>query len=129
MSDNDMTRLSKSLSYILRHGGIKENLPIRSDGFLPVSELQKNHKFKNLSLSTLKELVLLNDKQRFTLQVIDGSYMIRANQGHSINVDVDMEKIIDPTGITCVHGTYNNVLPNISKYLINIGETWSMSNG
>lgn len=38
-SDDDDTRHSKTLSYILRHGAAKESLILRSDGFVRVSEL------------------------------------------------------------------------------------------
>lgn len=37
--DDPKTRLSKTLSYVLRHGAEKEGLPIRPDGFVPVNDL------------------------------------------------------------------------------------------
>lgn len=37
--DDPRTRLSKSLSYVLRHGAEKEGIPIRPDGFVLVNDL------------------------------------------------------------------------------------------
>ena len=37
--DDHKTRLSKSLSYVLRHGAEKEGIPIRPDGFVLVDSL------------------------------------------------------------------------------------------
>ena len=37
--EDPKTRLSKTLSYVLRHGAEKEGLPIRPDGFVPVNDL------------------------------------------------------------------------------------------
>ena len=37
--DDPKTRLSKSLSYVLRHGAEKEGIPIRPDGFVLVDDL------------------------------------------------------------------------------------------
>ena len=37
--DDPKTRLSKTLSYVLRHGAEKEGLPIRPDGFVLVNDL------------------------------------------------------------------------------------------
>lgn len=37
--DNPKTRLSKTLSYVLRHGAEKEGIPIRQDGFVLVNDL------------------------------------------------------------------------------------------
>ena len=37
--DDPRTRLSKSLSYVLRHGAEKESIPMRPDGFVLVNDL------------------------------------------------------------------------------------------
>lgn len=37
--DDSKTRLSKTLSYVLRHGAGKEGIPIRPDGFVLVNDL------------------------------------------------------------------------------------------
>ena len=37
--DDPKTRLSKTLSYVLRHGAEKEGIPIRPDGFVLINDL------------------------------------------------------------------------------------------
>jgi 2'-phosphotransferase len=45
-----------------------------------------------------------DEKNRFSLINEEGVWLIRANQGHSMQVQVEMTELIDP--ITIVHGTY-----------------------
>jgi len=45
--------LSKSLSWILRHGAQKEGIPIGPDGYVRVSDLLTHHKFKKVSLERI----------------------------------------------------------------------------
>lgn len=80
--------LSKRLSWLLRHGAIKEHLNMTPDGFVPVSEVLSHHAFRGkLSMDRLKRLVENNNKKRFALFTsADGVLLIRANQGHSIQV-------------------------------------------
>ena len=35
----DLVKISKTLSYILRHGAIKENIPIALDGYVTLTDL------------------------------------------------------------------------------------------
>jgi 2'-phosphotransferase len=64
-------------------------------------------KLKAYSFDDVKYVVDTNDKQRFKLQQgEDGSWWIRANQGHSLKtVKVELDLIKEPLPI-CVHGTY-----------------------
>lgn len=81
--------LSKTLSKLLRHNALKEGLNINSEGFIAVDELLK-HKFLRgkYTLADLEAIVHNNDKQRFSLRTNDGGILeIRANQGHSIEVN------------------------------------------
>ncbi|CAH1767507.1 4481_t:CDS:2, partial [Entrophospora sp. SA101] len=61
-------KLSKSLSYVLRHGATKEGLNIREDGYIKLEELFKLPRFKGRTFEEIKKLVKENDKQRFTLK-------------------------------------------------------------
>ena len=80
--------LSKRLSWLLRHGAIKEHLNMTPDGFVAVSEVLSHQSFRGkLTVDSLRRLVENNDKKRFTLSTsADGALLIRANQGHSIQV-------------------------------------------
>jgi len=81
-------RISKALSYILRHGAAKEGFTLLPGGFLNVSDILKNPQFKYVTEEYIKEIVASNDKQRFALRndPVTGLLQIRANQGHSIQV-------------------------------------------
>lgn len=85
--ENQDIHISKSLSKLLRHQALKENLTIDSQGFVPVAELLQ-HRFLKSNRATLADIqrVVENDaKNRYTMKMEDGQYYICANQGHSIS--------------------------------------------
>ncbi|KAL7885646.1 hypothetical protein AOLI_G00059410 [Acnodon oligacanthus] len=105
-------RLSKSLSYALRHGASKMGLHMSSDGFIFVDELLAHQQFCSFSLEDLETVVATNDKQRFKLQnhPENGRLQIRANQGHSVQVEYLELRPVVPDASDCpreaVHGSY-----------------------
>lgn len=114
-------RLSKSLSYVLRHGASKMGLQMSSDGFVYVDELLAHQQFRSFSLEDVQQVVATNEKQRFKFQTHpeDGRLQIRANQGHSVQVE-DLElKQVSPDDPDCpkeaVHGTYMKYWPSIQS--------------
>ena len=92
--NNELQGKSKSLSKILRHR--PDGYSMDKNGWVPVSEILLN---QNLTIEELNEIVETNDKQRFT---IEGD-KIRANQGHSIEVDLEFKVEIPP--FILYHGT------------------------
>lgn len=102
-------QLSKALSYILRHGASKEGLQM-SEGFVFVDELLKLRQFKRYSENEIRKVVDENDKKRFALRLdpVTNRLQIRANQGHTIEVDdLELNPITDPSDApVVVHGTY-----------------------
>ncbi|KAH7335499.1 KptA family-domain-containing protein [Rhizoctonia solani] len=121
-------RHSKTLSYILRHGAVKERLTIRPDGYVRVPDLLARPKLKELDLPGLLKIVAADQKQRYQLGVQKGPedpnapilpiistqapdppapLWIRANQGHTLRVDgLETKPIADPSEVACaVHGT------------------------
>ncbi|KAM0749586.1 putative tRNA 2'-phosphotransferase [Meredithblackwellia eburnea MCA 4105] len=130
--DDETTRFSKTLSYILRHGAAKEFLKVRVDGFVKVDELLKRPKLKDLEFSKLQEIVKDDNKGRYTLRKEDGNgavlegpsseeaegeWWIRANQGHSIKVEsLELEKVERAEDVpVVVHGTMFKVWSLIEK--------------
>lgn len=108
---NDKVKTSKALSRILRHGHSKVSIP--SDGFVSLTHLLKY--VSNTSIEAVQEIVSLDIKQRFTLKEEDGIIYIRANQGHSIEVDVEMAIIEYWEDLPeLIHGTYIARWPVIS---------------
>ncbi|XP_016130209.1 tRNA 2'-phosphotransferase 1 isoform X1 [Sinocyclocheilus grahami] len=112
-------RLSKSLSYALRHGANKMGLQMNSDGFVFVEELLAHQQFRSFSLEDVERVVATNDKQRFKLcnHPEDGRLQIRANQGHSVKVtDLELRAVAldDPDyPREAVHGSYMKHWPSI----------------
>ena len=88
-------QLSKYLSFVLRHGAQKEGIAIRPDGFCFVKDILDKPKAKKFTLDHIKQVVEDNDKKRFELTEIEGVLMIRAVQGHSIQV-VKTEELLEP---------------------------------
>ncbi|XP_053091635.1 tRNA 2'-phosphotransferase 1 isoform X2 [Pangasianodon hypophthalmus] len=112
-------RLSKSLSYALRHGAAKMGLNMGSDGFILVDELLAHGQFRSFSLEDIERVVATNDKQRFKLQnhPENGCLQIRANQGHTVQVE-DLELtavVLDAPDCPreAVHGSYMKHWPSI----------------
>ncbi|CAG8511919.1 2193_t:CDS:2 [Funneliformis caledonium] len=113
--DSPLVKLSKSLSYVLRHGAQKEGLNIRADGYVNLHELMRLPRFKGRTLDEIQQVVKENDKQRFALiqQTTENGdivWWIRANQGHSLEVEeLELEKITNPSQIPqVIHGTYSS---------------------
>ena len=117
--DNKDVQLSKDLSFTLRHGAPKQGLKIRSDGFIKMSELLAHPKYKSQTLENNTRIVNESDKQRFLIEEIDDELYIRANQGHSLDVKVQIKQILSldeiPQSEGVIHGTYQKLWPLIKK--------------
>ncbi|XP_034545873.1 LOW QUALITY PROTEIN: tRNA 2'-phosphotransferase 1 [Notolabrus celidotus] len=109
--DRDV-RLSKSMSYALRHGANQMGLHMGTDGFLFLEELLSHPQFRSYSLEDVERVVATNDKQRFKLRPHpeDGRLQIRATQGHSVQVqDLELNPVLAGSPdcpAEAVHGTY-----------------------
>ncbi|CAK6964583.1 tRNA 2'-phosphotransferase 1 [Scomber scombrus] len=109
--DRDV-RLSKSMSYALRHGANKMGLHMGTDGFLFVEDLLAHPQFRSYSMEDVERVVAANDKQRFKLcsHPEDGRLQIRANQGHSVQVmDLELKPVLagaPDCPAEAVHGSY-----------------------
>ncbi|XP_008302590.1 tRNA 2'-phosphotransferase 1 [Stegastes partitus] len=103
--------LSKSMSYVLRHGANQMGLN-STDGFLFVEELLTHPQFRLYSVEDIERVVATNDKQRFKLRSHpeDGRLQIRANQGHSVQVmNLDLKPVLAGSPdcpAEAVHGSY-----------------------
>jgi putative RNA 2'-phosphotransferase len=110
---NNLHKISKFLSLILRHQPQLINLTLDPQGWAEVNELMEKSKTKGqvFDLELLKEVVRTNDKQRFSFN--DDFSKIRANQGHSINIDLGLEAVVPPNYL--FHGTASRFVNNIRK--------------
>lgn len=94
---------SKFLSLVLRHAPERIGLVLDAQGWTSVDGLiaKANAAGVALDRDTLIDIVATSDKQRFTLSP-DGT-RIRAAQGHSIEVDLDLSPAVPPAVL--FHGT------------------------
>lgn len=109
--DNRLVRHSKYLAKHLRHAPHDIGLTLQPGGWVPVDDLlsaARRHGFP-ISYDDLVECVETNDKQRFAFDV--SGELIRANQGHSVEVDLQLEEREPPE--TLYHGTVERFLPSI----------------
>lgn len=100
-----LERLSKFISMILRHKPEVIGITLDEHGWADVDELIKgiNETGEEVEFSktTLEKIVKTDKKQRYS--VSQDKTLIRANQGHSIPVDVELEKKEPPKIL--YHGT------------------------
>ena len=85
----DLTRISRYLSLILRHKPWVAGVTLDRHGWADVEELLAGVSRKYpINKEILEEIVRTDNKQRYSFN--DEKTKIRANQGHSIPVDVEL---------------------------------------
>lgn len=94
-----MLNHGKYIALLLRHRPERENLNMDEYGYVSVDQLLKK---LNISKDILDNIVKTNNKKRFSYN--EDQTKIRANQGHSINVIIDFEKVNNPPTFL-YHGT------------------------
>ena len=105
-------QLSKFLSLVLRHKPQTLGLELDAQGWTSVAlllEKLRERAYPDLSLADLQALVAHNAKQRFAFS--EDGLQIRAQQGHSLSVDLGYEAQTPPALL--YHGTSRDYLPAI----------------
>lgn len=113
MNEKQEKRLSKFLSLLLRHKPEILDLKMDKNGWVSVDELvdKINASGRKITQVNIANVVANCKKQRFKL---DTEFdRIRANQGHSIAVDVELIKKNPPAIL--YHGTAQRNLDSIRK--------------
>lgn len=113
MDKNKEKRISKSLSFWLRHNPEDIGITIGNDGWTDIDELIEKAADKGVDFTfeELKEVVKNNDKKRFLIS--EDETLIRANQGHSIEVEMKFKEAVPPQIL--YHGTPVGVVDLIMK--------------
>ncbi len=113
MKSSRLVKISKYLSYHLRHHPEKLSLQIEPGGWVKVEELLTACRRNNFLINRkeLEEVVSENYKKRFSFDA--KGTRIRANQGHSIAVDLQLKEITPPAIL--YHGTIKSALESILK--------------
>lgn len=113
MDETKKKRIGKYISLILRHEPAKVGLVLDDAGWASVDDLlaglAKNG--KRLSFDSLRDIVETNDKQRYSFN--EDMTRIRANQGHSLNLDLKLE-VAEPPEVL-YHGTATRFLTDINE--------------
>ncbi len=108
MKDKD---ISKLLSLVLRHQPEALNIELDQNGWTNVDTLIAKVKERSaeFDFDRLEQLVITSDKQRFAFS--EDLTKIRANQGHSVQVDVQLKPQTPPEFL--YHGTVDKFLDGI----------------
>lgn len=125
-----LTKTGKYISLILRHKPEVIGITLDKHGWANVDELINgvNKKYR-LTMEILEEIVATDDKQRYSFN--EDKTKIRANQGHSINVDVELEEVKPPeylwhgTGKKYINSIMENGLVPKSRLYVHLSDKYS----
>ena len=112
MKNND-SKISKYISLILRHKPEEIGLKLDEHGYLVVLDLIEgiNKSYEGFSMDDLERIVREDSKGRYSFN--EDKTLIRANQGHSIPVDVELEEVEPPEELW--HGTGEKYVASIDE--------------
>ena len=109
----NLTNLSRYMSLILRHKPEVIEITLDEHGWASVNDLicgiEKNNPGFNMDI--LEQIVRTDSKQRYSFN--DDKSLIRANQGHSVNVDVELKEKEPPEYL--YHGTGEKYVKSINQ--------------
>jgi putative RNA 2'-phosphotransferase len=110
---NRMVRVSKRLSLQLRHAPEKIGIELADGGWVDVDTLLAALGAHGMTVTRaeLDQVVADNDKQRFAFD--DTGTRIRASQGHSVPVDLDLPPAEPP--LVLYHGTVARFLASVRQ--------------
>lgn len=107
-----LTEISKYMSLILRHKPEVIGIHMDEHGWVEVKDLIEGiSKTYPFDLATLEEIVATDNKQRYSFS--EDHTLIRANQGHSIPVDVELQEVTPPEIL--YHGTGEKFAASIDQ--------------
>ena len=110
----DLKKTSIFISLILRHKPETIGISLDQHGWANVDELingiNKTDDY-HIDMGILEEIVRTDNKQRYSFN--EDKTKIRANQGHSVNVDVELKEAEPPEQL--FHGTGEKYVASIRK--------------
>ena len=102
MSQKNKESTSKLIALVLRHKPEEIGITLDEHGWANVNEMIAGiAKTQPFDMSMLEEIVSTDEKQRYSFN--EDKTLIRANQGHSIPVDLELEQKTPPEFL--YHGT------------------------
>ena len=111
--------ISKFLSKYLRHAPQDLGLTLMTGGYVRVDDLLNACQARDfpVTLEELKACVAADEKTRYSFD--DTGELIRANQGHSVEVDLQLKEQIPPDVL--YHGTVERFIQSIMQTGLNKG--------
>lgn len=113
MNEIDKKRIGKFLSLVLRHSPETIGIELDENGWADVDELIKKcakHRYV-FTIVQLEEIVATNNKKRYAFN--EDNTKIRANQGHSIDINLELNSVEPPEYL--YHGTATRFLSSIRE--------------
>ena len=108
-----LDKIGSFLCFALRHRPDQVGIELDEHGWASVNELiegvNRVHPEMNLDMELLSEIVRIDNKMRYSFN--EDKTLIRANQGHSIPVDVELMELVPPTLL--YHGTAEKYVESI----------------
>lgn len=106
-------KLGRFLSLVLRHNPDAAGISLDEHGWADVQELLNGvrRSGRQINLETLERIVRENNQPRYSFNA--DHTKIRANQGHSLQVDVELTAVKPPRYL--YHGTASRFLPAIQR--------------
>jgi putative RNA 2'-phosphotransferase len=129
MDSKRLVKISKYLSKHLRHEPERLGLVLQPGGWVNVDHLLAACAANHFAVShaELLEVVANNDKQRFSFD--ESGTLIRANQGHSTEVDLQLEPVAPPdvlyhgTGASSVAAILESGLSRMARHHVHLSAT------
>jgi putative RNA 2'-phosphotransferase len=103
---------SRFIALILRHKPEVIGISLDEHGWASVPELIAGvSRTRHLDMAILERIVAEDEKQRYAFN--SDKTLIRANQGHSVPVDVELEEVVPPEIL--YHGTGEKFVSSIDE--------------
>ena len=127
--EKQLKHISKFMSLVLRHRPEEIGLTLDENGWANVEELinRMNAKGADANKAIIELIVATNDKKRFAFN--EDKTMIRASQGHSIEVELDLQPTTAPdllyhgTAERSVAGILQSGIQKQSRQHVHLSET------
>jgi len=114
MEKKRQIKISKSLSYWLRHKPEDIGITLKKNGWADVKEIIEKSKDKLLmDFNEIKYVVDNQNPKKRRLSLSEDFCEIRANQGHSADIELEFEEVVPPTIL--YHGAPVMVVDQIMK--------------
>lgn len=110
---SDPTQISKRLAYVLRHAPESIGIELDDAGWIEVRELLPALREHGRPISTEEFLAVVQADGKKRYELSDDGTLVRAMQGHSVDVDLQLEATTPPPVL--FHGTVKRFLDSIMR--------------